>query len=137
MIPKIFLDTNVILDDLLVRTPFDIEANRFFEEAESGNIELYASSLTFCNVAYVIRKIKSATDIPIILGDLMEAMTVVSIDAIVIEKAIKSGYKDFEDAVQYQAALNYFGLTHFVTRNKKDFTETLLPILTPTEYWAI
>lgn len=59
---KVFLDTNVILDYLLARTPFDIEAKRFFEAAELGSIELYASALTICNMAYIVRKIKSIED---------------------------------------------------------------------------
>ena len=44
---KIFLDTNVILDYLLARSPYDVDAKRFFVDAELGEIELYASALTF------------------------------------------------------------------------------------------
>ena len=134
---KIFLDTNVILDYLLARSPFDVEAKRFFEEAELGNMELYASALTFCNMSYIVRKIKSPAEFQTILADLLQIIAVTSIDGFVLQQAIAANYKDFEDAVQYQSALNSFGLTHFVTRNKRDFTETTLPIFSPSEYWRM
>ena len=134
---KIFLDTNVVLDYLLARSPFDVEAKRFFEEAELGNMELYASALTFCNMSYIVRKIKSPAEFQTILADLLQIIAVTSIDGFVLQQAIAANYKDFEDAVQYQSALNSFGLTHFVTRNKRDFTETTLPIFSPSEYWRM
>ncbi len=64
-------------------------------------------------------------------------MNITYIDSKTIHDALALNYKDFEDAVQYQSALKTFGLTHFITRNKSDFTETSLPILTPSEYWAL
>jgi hypothetical protein len=48
-----------------------------------------------------------------------------------------AGYKDFEDAVQYQSAIGFGGLTHFITRNKADFQPAALPIFAPSEYWLI
>jgi predicted nucleic acid-binding protein len=132
---KVFLDTNVILDYLLARTPFDAEAKRFFVDAELGKIELYASALTFCNMSYIVRKLKSPAEFQAILSDLLLLIAVTPIDGFVLQQAIAANYKDFEDAVQYQSALNTFGLTHLITRNKADFTETLLPIFTPSEYW--
>lgn len=133
---KVFLDTNVILDYLLARTPFDFEAKRFYEAAELGNIELYASALTICNIAYIVRKIKSIEDFNTIAADLSLLMTITPINETIINHALSLGYKDFEDAVQYSSALNELGLTHFITRNKGDFQQTILPVLTPSQYWG-
>ena len=66
---------------------------------------------------------------------MLQLIAVTSIDGLVLQQAIAANYKDFEDAVQYQSALNTYGLTHLVTRNKSDFTETALPIFSPSEYW--
>ena len=134
---KVFLDTNVILDYLLARTPFDAEAKRFFEAAEAGDLALFASSLTFCNMAYIVRKISPTADFQVIATDLLVLVSITPIERTTIQSALLAGYRDFEDAVQYQSALNFPSLTHFITRNKADFTETTLPILTPAEYWAI
>jgi predicted nucleic acid-binding protein len=132
---KIFLDTNVILDYLLARSPYDADAKRFFVDAELGKIELFASALTFCNMSYIVRKLKTPAEFQALLSDLLQLIAVTSIDGLVLHQAIAANYKDFEDAVQYQSALNTYGLTHLVTRNKADFTETTLPIFSPSEYW--
>jgi predicted nucleic acid-binding protein len=132
----LFLDTNVILDNLLERQPFEEEANRFFVEAEFGKLQLFTSSLTLCNIAYIVRKIKSAEDVPLIIRDLMDIFTIIPVDVLVLRNAVSSHYKDFEDAVQYHTALSHLRLTHFITRNKKDFKETHLPIVNPSEYWS-
>lgn len=134
---RAFLDTNVILDHLLARSPFDIDARHFFEKAELGEIELYASALSFCNIAYIIRKLKSASDVSLILGDLTLLVTITPIESTTIALALSAGYKDFEDAVQYQSAVMFGGLTHFITRNKVDFPPGALPLCTPVEYWSI
>ena len=133
---KVFLDTNVVLDFLLARIPFDIEAKRLFEAAELGNIELYASALTICNMAYIVRKTKTIEDFNHIVSQLSLVLTITPINGIIIHQAISFGYKDFEDAVQYSSAINELGLTHFITRNKADFKQTVLPVLTPSEYWG-
>ncbi len=134
---NVFLDTNVILDYLLARTPFDSDAKQLFEEAELGNIELFASALSFCNMAYIVRKIKPTADFSTIANDLSTLISITPINQSVIVQALSLGYKDFEDAVQYCSALSETGLTHFLTRNKTDFTQTSLPIMSPTEYWAL
>ncbi len=90
---RVFLDTNVILDYLLARSPFDMAAKQFFEEAELGNIEIFASSLTFCNLAYIVRKIKSVADFHGIATDLSTLMTITPINETIILQALSAGYK--------------------------------------------
>lgn len=56
-----------------------------------------------------------------------------SIDERTIEKALNSSIKDFKDALQY------FGATEseceiIITRNGKDFKQSLLPIMTVKEF---
>lgn len=54
------------------------------------------------------------------------------VDKNIIVKAIKSNLKDFEDAVQVSAA-EYNEIEIIVTRNKSDFLDSGLEILTPKE----
>ena len=61
------------------------------------------------------------------------AITVVS--EIDIDKALLSDFDDFEDAVQYYTAVHDRSEI-FVTRNKKDFKNTGLPVMTPAEFIA-
>ena len=49
---------------------------------------------------------------------------------------MSSGFKDFEDAIQYYSALES-NLDYLITRNKKDYIESGLNICSAKEYLAI
>ena len=48
---------------------------------------------------------------------------------VVIDMALKSGWKDFEDAVQNFSAVADSQVTAIVTRNTKDFKDSTLEIV--------
>ncbi|WP_214660617.1 hypothetical protein [sulfur-oxidizing endosymbiont of Gigantopelta aegis] len=50
--------------------------------------------------------------------------------------SLKSGFRDFEDAVQYYSG-ECCGVNGLVTRNTKDYKQAKLPIYTPDELWGI
>jgi predicted nucleic acid-binding protein len=133
---KVFVDTNVLIDHLAERQPFHQSAKRFFQLAESGQIQMCISTLSICNIAYIIRKMKPHANLLQTLENLSTLAVLTSIDAEIIAAALKSGFKDFEDAVQHFSAVTEGGVTHFITRNPKDFEKSLLPILSPEEYLA-
>lgn len=51
----------------------------------------------------------------------------------ILELALASDFKDFEDAIQYHTALENH-LDTIISRNKKDFKSSVLPVLTAKEY---
>ena len=53
---KAFLDTNVIIDFMVEREPFFLDAANIFDMHRNVDIELFASSLTLVNSAYIIQK---------------------------------------------------------------------------------
>ena len=131
---RIFLDTNVLLDFLAARSPFDIDANKLFQRAEIGQIQLYASVLSICNIAYILRKVSPGADVPRILTGLSAVVTLTPIDSNIIARALSSSFGDFEDAVQHFSALQLGTITHLITRNPSDFANSLIPVLTPEAY---
>jgi hypothetical protein len=58
---------------------------------------------------------------------------VLPMDDKILELALVSDFKDFEDAIQYYTALEN-ELDLILTRNKKDFKKSILPVLTAKEY---
>ena len=52
---KIFLDTDVALDYLADRQPFAEYAHRLFALAETGELTVCLSSLSFNNLYYILR----------------------------------------------------------------------------------
>ena len=51
----------------------------------------------------------------------------------VVEKAIHSGFKDFEDAMQYFSAISS-NCELIITRNEKDFKNALIPVMNAESY---
>jgi predicted nucleic acid-binding protein len=54
---KVFVDTNIIPDHIAARAPYDQAAKVIFQRAELGQIELFASVLSLCNIAYIVRNL--------------------------------------------------------------------------------
>ncbi|MGB1243122.1 MAG: PIN domain nuclease, partial [Chitinophagales bacterium] len=50
-----------------------------------------------------------------------------------IDLTLVSAMKDFEDAFQYYSALNN-GAVVIITRNPKDFSDSVLPVMNAEEY---
>ncbi len=131
---KLFLDTNVLIDHLAERQPFCEAAKRLFQMAETGELLMCVSSLSICNIAYIVRKLRPDTDVLKTLQNLSTLAILTTISANTISLALSAEFKDFEDAVQHFSAVEEGGITHFITRNPKDFEKSLLPVFSPDEY---
>ncbi|PKP12495.1 MAG: PIN domain nuclease [Bacteroidetes bacterium HGW-Bacteroidetes-3] len=130
---KILVDTNIVLDLLSKREAFYEEAQELFTLADHKKIKLYISSLTVTNTHYLLArnyKLDEARKILIKFKVLAEVLT---LDDKILELALVSDFKDFEDAIQYHSALEN-NLDIIVTRNKKDFKNSILPVFTAKEY---
>ena len=55
-------------------------------------------------------------------------------DRKVIENALNSGFKDFEDSLQNYSAVNNGNIDLILTRNIKDYKTSELGIFTPETY---
>ena len=134
--PDVFLDTNVVLDHLMDRQPFAEYAHRIFALAEMGELRLHLSALSFCNLYYLLRKPLGHHPAMALLVQLRQLTRVTLIGEREISAALASPGKDFEDAVQYESARSDECIGVIVTRNRGDFPESELPILTPDEFLA-
>lgn len=130
---KILVDTNIVIDLLSGRHEFYKEAQDLFTFADRGRITLYISSLTFTNTYYLLSKQFKADEAKKILIRFKVLVKVLSLDDKIIELALASDFTDFEDAIQYYTAIEN-GLSTIITRNKKDFKKSALPIFTAKEY---
>jgi predicted nucleic acid-binding protein len=53
---KVLIDTNVILDVLLKRTPFDVDAYNILKLAEEKKINAYLAAFSITDIYYFINK---------------------------------------------------------------------------------
>ena len=130
---RVFLDTNVILDLLGERVPFYDAIAKVVTLADQKKIRLIISPLSFTTVAYVLSKFESSDLVLKKLRMFKILCDVCSVDEEIIDKGLNSGFKDFEDAVQYFTALQA-NCSVIITRNGKDFKDSTLPVMTAEEY---
>ena len=133
---KIFLDTDVALDHLADRQPFAEYAHRLLGLAETGELMICVSSLSFSNLYYILQKLKGHADALALLGKLKSLVRVSSVTEVEIQSALSSNFKDFEDAIQHFAAKAEGSISTIVTRNKADYFASEIPVLSPDELLA-
>lgn len=131
---KVFIDTNIMLDLLSEREPFYTSAAKIASLADTGKIELYVSALSFATSNYILSKFeKSIENVKNKLRMFKVISNVCAINETTLEKSLNSDFSDFEDALQHFSALeNNYQL--IITRNSKDFSTSLIPIMTPDEF---
>ena len=127
------VDTNVVIDMLLDREDADA-ACAVFDAAERGEYCLHICALSFTTMFYSLRKVLSREDRIMVLSQLKEAMTIAEVDANVIDMALKSGWRDFEDAVQNFSAVADPQISAIITRNTKDFKNSTLEVIDSLEF---
>lgn len=127
------VDTNVIIDMLLDREDADA-ACAVFDGVERGDYNLHICALSFTTMFYSLRKILSRENRINALTQLNEAVEVAAVDSKVIDMALKSGWKDFEDAVQNFSAVADPQISAIITRNTKDFKDSSLEVIDSVEF---
>jgi predicted nucleic acid-binding protein len=130
---KAFIDTDVILDFLTNREPFALDAARIFSLAENKEVSICTTGLVFSNAYYVLRKLGTHRKVVEKLTQLARLIDVIGLQKVAVMQALGSDFNDFEDALQYYAALAE-GVKVIVTRNTKDYKQSQLAVLTPDQY---
>ncbi|MEH2039259.1 type II toxin-antitoxin system VapC family toxin [Nostoc sp.] len=129
---KILLDTNIIVDDALEREPFLEVSEQVLVLVEQGQVEGYISASTFSDLYYIIRRARGREWTLTYLRQLVNFCRVATVDSTAINMALNLNFRDFEDAIQYSAAvLNHFDA--IITPNPRDFPVATLKIITPEE----
>lgn len=133
---KIFLDTNIILDFLGEREGFYEASAKIMTLADKKKIQVYTSPSSISNVFYVLTRYENSK---IALEKIRKFKLLCSMSVMddeVVEKAINSDFKDFEDAMQYFSALAS-NCDVIITRNEKDFKNALIPVMNAESYLLI
>ncbi|WP_323027588.1 PIN domain-containing protein [Gelidibacter japonicus] len=133
---RLLIDTNTVIDLLSKRENFYDEAADLFSRADRKELNLAISSLTFANTNYILTKLKSAKEAREILRKFKVLVEVLSLDDKITELALSDDdFPDFEDGLQYYSAIEN-QIDIIITRNKKDFKNSKIPVLSAKEYLA-
>jgi len=126
---RLYLDANVILDYLQDRenAPY---IEKIFLKANNQEVQLLTSVINFATIFYFESRAGQSTSRIIerfkILNKIINpvSQTVAS-----YYSSLKSGFNDFEDALQYFAAVESES-DYILTNNIKDFKSSKIPVLT-------
>ena len=133
MMENIFVDTNIIIDLLAKRDLFYKDAQALFTLSDKKEIQLCISSLSFANAYYSIVKHHKDIDAKKYLAKFKVLVKVLPLEDKAIELALASDFNDFEDGLQYFIAMDNES-DIIITRNKKDFKNAKIPVMTAGEY---
>jgi predicted nucleic acid-binding protein len=132
-VEKVFVDSDIVLDLLSARQPHYKYAAELFSLADENSIKIFVSSLTFANVNYILSKQLSAVQARKMLLKFKTLISVLSVNDKIIELALVSDFHDFEDAIQYNSAIEN-DISTLLTRNLKDYKKAEITILTPQQF---
>ena len=130
---RVFVDTNIVLDLLQERDEFYSDAQDLFTLADKKKLKLYVSALTIANTHYLLSKFYNSNEARKILLKFKVLVEVLAVDDKIIDLSLASDFKDFEDGIQYYTAIEN-NIELILTRNKKDFKNSTLPVLTAREF---
>ena len=132
---RAYVDINILVDLVLSRQEFLPDAQRVFAIGYAGEAQLVVSALSFVNTVYLGRKYKfPMDDVLSKLRMIADFVDVSDLSGQNVVDMLNSGWRDYEDATQHRSAIDEQA-DCIVTRNKKDFKASTLPVLTPLEFF--
>lgn len=130
---NVFLDVNIVIDFLGERDNFYKPAAKVLTLADRKKIKVYTSATSISTTYYLLTKYENAKIALQKIRRFKMLCSIAIMDDEVIEKAIDSDFKDFEDAMQYYSAIAS-NCDLIITRNEKDFKNALIPVMNAESY---
>ena len=85
---EVFVDTDICIDLLSGRMPFNKSAELLFSQADTGKIKICVSSLSFLNIDYVLLSQYSTTHSRQIIAKFKTLVQVLSVDSKTIDLGV-------------------------------------------------
>ena len=129
---KVFLDTNILIDFVDYREKREY-AKHIIELGAKGEITLFASYLTYANMAFILRH-RPQEEKYRLLREARQNIVVVAPTVEHLDYALGHEVKDFENLLQYRCALEA-DCDVIVTNNPDDYEEFCqLPFFTSEDF---
>lgn len=131
---NVLIDTNVILDAVAKRPPFNENAEKIFYLAAKEKITASITANSVTDIYYLIRKhLKSPEEAKLVLLKLFSLFQIIDVTGADCEKALELNISDYEDALVVTCA-ERSKMDYIITRNMKDFSNSPVPSTTPENF---
>lgn len=128
----ILLDTDILLDVALDRTPHVADSGALIRYLEARPRMAFVAWHTLANIYYLMRPAQGDVSVRQFLVDITHIAAVAPTDSDALRYAATLPLRDFEDAMQVAAARSC-GARWIATRNVKDFRRSPIPALAPRD----
>jgi predicted nucleic acid-binding protein len=130
---NIFLDSDILLDVFLYRHPYYESSADLMLLSDNSDYKCYTSVHALLNVHYIAKKAVGEKNARAAINLLTKKPSIITEDVSIVEKALTSGFSDFEDAVQFYTAMSV-NADVIITRNVKDYKQATIPVLTAEQF---
>ncbi|MCQ2772157.1 MAG: PIN domain-containing protein [Bacilli bacterium] len=134
---KLFVDTNIFLDFFLEREGCD-DVERFFIDSRRCRNRLLVSAMSLRDIGYLVQKKthdwRITRELQLKVYSIVYKVVHTTADAAI--ESLYDDWKDYEDCLQYNAAVenDCFAI---ITNDKTGFKDSPLPVYTPKEILEI
>ena len=130
----VLLDTNIIMDALQERHPFDAEAKEIFLRSQNGEIKVYFTANAATDIFYLYSKARDLQSARSALEYLLNNYNVVSVTHEDCIAALSLQINDFEDALVVACAKKS-EIDYIITRDEKFLRDkSPVKIISPNEF---
>ena len=134
---KAIIDTNILIDVLAFRQPFEEKAKLILKKCYDKEVEGFVTAHSITNIFYILRKTYSVEDRKLLLQNLCNLLEVVEINQnFILSSLADRTFDDIEDFLQLECAKK-INADYIITRNAEDFPNSPVPAITPTEFLKI
>jgi predicted nucleic acid-binding protein len=128
------IDTNVLIDALALRVPFEENAKKILKKCYSKDIAGFVTTHSIANIFYILRKIYSVEERKSLLLNLCKLLKVVEINQnSVFNSLTDKSFNDIEDFLQSECA-KIIKADYIITRNISDFSNSIIPAILPEDF---
>ena len=121
---RLLLDTNVVLDVLLARSPFDEDGATVMSAVETGLAEGFLCATTVTTIHYLTAKAVGRKTAEKHVASLLRIFQIAPVTGAILSSALVSNAKDIEDAVLLESG-RAVSIDAIVTSDPFDFKKTL------------
>lgn len=132
----VLVDTNILLDCLQARKPYDAAATRIWKLVEERALVGFVSAISFNNIFYVARKQVGRDQALAAVKLVRKTFQFIPLDEAILDRSIAASTGDLEDAIQAAAAVRV-SADYIVTRNIGDFRALGVQTVTADELLAL
>lgn len=130
---KVMIDTNIILDVLLMREDFFANSRAVLKLCEERKIEGFISASAITDIFYITRKaLGDLAETYNVIGEMLNIVRILTVTNEDVIGAFQQKARDFEDCLVATCAKSN-KCTAIVTRNKRDFSDFGIPLFSPEE----